>query len=53
MDKFDRKLGMHKEISRRDFINGMGVAVGSSAFSGSMLAKDLSAQDSLDYYPLN
>ena len=51
MDKFDRKLGMHKEISRRDFINGMGVAVGSSAFSGSILAKDLSAQDSLDYYP--
>lgn len=51
MDKFDRKLGMHKEISRRDFINGMGVALGSSAFSGSILAKDLSAQDSVDYYP--
>lgn len=37
MAKSDQSLGMHKSISRRDFVNGVGVAIGASllpSFSG-------------------
>ena len=30
--KTDRALGMDRDISRRDFLNGVGVAVGASLF---------------------
>jgi hypothetical protein len=28
MNNKDKKLGMNKDISRRDFINGVGIALG-------------------------
>lgn len=34
-EKRDRELGMHRRISRRDFLNGFGVAIG-----GSLIAHD-------------
>lgn len=30
MDSHDKRLGMDREISRRDFLNGVGVAIGAS-----------------------
>lgn len=51
MDKKDRRLGMDRPIDRRDFLNGVGVAIGASLFpaaiSGSAGAADISAT----YYP--
>jgi spermidine dehydrogenase len=34
MDLRDRRLGMNREISRRDFLNGVGVAIGASFVPG-------------------
>jgi spermidine dehydrogenase len=34
MDLRDRRLGMDREISRRDFLNGVGVAIGASIVPG-------------------
>ena len=52
----DRDLGMHRDITRRDFVNGMGIAIG-----GSLIAPGwLSAQETMSgassmpgYYPPN
>ena len=51
MDSRDRRLGMDRAISRRDFLNGVSVAIGASvlpayARTGEPVAKNLSA-----YYP--
>ncbi len=51
MNKKDRRLGMDAEISRRDFLNGMSVAIGASLLPPSAVAKDLSAQNMAGYYP--
>ena len=51
MNNEDKKLGMNKDISRRDFINGVGIALGSSAFGSTALSKTNSAQDEFGYYP--
>jgi len=32
----DRKLGMHRRITRRDFLNGVSIAVGGSALASSI-----------------
>src|SRR5262245_11071110 len=34
MDSFDRDLGMGRAISRRDFLNGVAVALSGAAFGG-------------------
>ena len=38
MRKADRELGMDRPITRRDFINGVGVAVGASLVPGARVA---------------
>ena len=57
MKKSDRELGMAREISRRDFVNGVSVAIGGAMLT-SPLGKALEArqtvtvpQGSRDYYP--
>ncbi|HXP41361.1 MAG TPA: hypothetical protein VN833_13935, partial [Candidatus Acidoferrales bacterium] len=53
----DRALGMHRRITRRDFLNGMAVGAGSvlanSWIGGLLSAQTLtaSAQDRRGYYP--
>ena len=50
----DRDLGMHRGITRRDFVNGVGVAVGGSlAAPGLLSARDGThyASPAQDYYP--
>ena len=51
MKKSDRALGMDRDISRRDFINGVSVAVGASLISSASSALDIGAQDVPGYYP--
>jgi spermidine dehydrogenase len=53
----DRELGMHRKITRRDFLNGMAVGAGgalASTWLGGLLAAETSrpaAQDTPGYYP--
>jgi spermidine dehydrogenase len=58
--KRDRALGMHREITRRDFLNGVAVGVGGALAGGGFgaetlmaesLADDFSPEKALDYYP--
>ncbi|MFN8062828.1 MAG: NAD(P)/FAD-dependent oxidoreductase [Vicinamibacterales bacterium] len=54
MDTTDRALGMDRRIDRRDFINGVALAVGSSvAMPASMLAFEqaFAPEQASDYYP--
>lgn len=50
----DRALGMHRSITRRDFVNGASLAIAGSAFApgwiGQAAAADLSQQAG-EYYP--
>ncbi len=50
----DRDLGMHRPISRRDFVNGVGVAVGGALIApGWLSAREgaAAASQAQDYYP--
>jgi len=47
----DRKLGMDRDISRRDFLNGASVAIGASLLPDMASAQDVGAQDLPGYYP--
>jgi spermidine dehydrogenase len=51
----DRQLGMTRDITRRDFLNGMAIGVGgvlaSPWLGGLLAAQTLSAQDRPGYYP--
>ncbi len=51
MNRKDRRLGMAYDISRRDFLNGMSVALGASLLPLSANAATTGAQDALGYYP--
>jgi len=51
MNGTDRQLGMDKNISRRDFLNGVSIAVGASLLPGTASAQDVGAQDVPGYYP--
>jgi len=51
MKSTDRQLGMDRAISRRDFLNGVSIAVGASLFPGIASAQDIGAQDVPGYYP--
>ena len=51
MKRTDRQLGMDKAISRRDFLNGVGIAIGASLLPGTASAQDFGAQDLPGYYP--
>ena len=50
----DRDLGMSRDITRRDFVNGVGIAVGSALAAPTLLAAQhnlSSAASSAQYYP--
>src|SRR6516164_10911206 len=53
----DRHLGMHRDITRRDFLNGIALGAGgvlASSWLGSLLAAQISeaaSQDHPGYYP--
>ena len=58
--KRDRELGMDREISRRDFLNGVAVGAGTTLLAGPISAGQLlaagvldepSAEKAPDYYP--
>lgn len=51
MKKSDRQLGMHADISRRDFLNGMSVAIAASTLPNVALAQQPARQDLPGYYP--
>ena len=56
MKKSDKALGMHCEITRRDFLNGVGVAITGTLVTNPVTAAvedamQRSAQMSPDYYP--
>ncbi len=51
MNSTDRQLGMDKDISRRDFLNGVSIAIGASLLPGTASALDVGAQDIPGYYP--
>jgi spermidine dehydrogenase len=46
----DRQLGMHREITRRDFLNGVAVGAGATLLSGTLGAEHLLAAAMLDEY---
>jgi len=51
-DSKDRELGMHRRITRRDFINGVAVTAGAALMPWQLLAAEgTGAQNSPDYYP--
>jgi len=58
-DKLDRELGMKRDITRRDFLNGFGIAVGGSFLlsnhewldSFGLPQSPLAPEKSPDYYP--
>jgi len=51
MDASDRKLGMHADITRRDFLNGVGVAIGAALAPGRAAGAPAGRQDLAGYYP--
>jgi len=42
---------MDADISRRDFLNGVSIAIGASLLPTSSVAQDIGAQDVAGYYP--
>src|SRR5258708_29542082 len=59
-DRKDRELGMNREITRRDFLNGAAVGTGATLVGGSIGAEQLFAaaafdefapEKASDYYP--
>jgi spermidine dehydrogenase len=59
-EKKDRELGMNREITRRDFLNGVAIGAGSALLGGSIGAEQLFAaaafdefapEKAPDYYP--
>jgi spermidine dehydrogenase len=48
--KSDRELGMGREITRRDFLNGVAIGAGASLLGGSFGAENLLAAGLLDEY---
>jgi len=51
MKSRDRQLGMSADISRRDFLNGISVAIGASLLPSTSNAIDIGEQDLVGYYP--
>jgi len=51
MKASDRQLGMSAAISRRDFLNGVSVAVGAAVLPSTSGAADIGEQDLAGYYP--
>lgn len=51
MNKKDQRLGMHRPIDRRDFLNGAGIAIGASLLPTGFSKAALAAESSELYYP--
>jgi spermidine dehydrogenase len=51
MKATDSRLGMNADISRRDFLNGVSVAIGASLLPGNSGANEVGEQDVPGYYP--
>jgi len=51
MNKTDQLLGMNRDISRRDFLNGVSVAIGASLLPHGASAQNVGVQDMPGYYP--
>jgi spermidine dehydrogenase len=51
MDSRDRRLGMDRAISRRDFLNGVGIAIGASLAPACARNEDPIAAALASYYP--
>lgn len=51
MDSRDRRLGMHRAISRRDFLNGVGVAIGASLLPACSKTGEPNPDSPSAYYP--
>ncbi len=50
----DRNLGMHRDITRRDFVNGVGVAIGGALIAPGWLSAGEGtsyATQAQEYYP--
>ena len=47
----DRDLGMHRNITRRDFVNGVGVAVGGMLIPPGWLSAGEGTSQAQEYYP--
>jgi len=50
-DSRDRELGMHRAITRRDFINGVAVTAGAAMMPWHLLGATADAEKSGNYYP--
>src|SRR6202051_4414205 len=59
-ERNDRELGMNREITRRDFLNGVAIGAGATLLGGSIGAEQLFAaaafdefapEKAADYYP--
>ena len=51
MKSRDRRLGMDRAISRRDFLNGVSVAIGASLLPGCATTRDAAVEPVSTYYP--
>ena len=51
MNSRDRELGMNADITRRDFLGGVGLSVGAALIPRSANAVDANLQDMAGYYP--
>src|SRR5580658_8784691 len=51
MNSNDRNLGMGRRITRRDFVNGVAVAAGSTMLAGKAAAQQTAPEQSPNYYP--
>jgi spermidine dehydrogenase len=47
----DHELGMHRNITRRDFLNGVAIAAGATLLPPNLLAADSDPEKSATYYP--
>lgn len=50
-DSTDRELGMHRNITRRDFLNGVAVTAGAAMLPWQLFAADADPEKSPNYYP--
>lgn len=51
MDSRDRRLGMDRTISRRDFLNGVSIAIGTSLIPTQAITGEPGARRPAEYYP--
>jgi len=47
----DQDLGMHRNITRRDFLNGVAITAGATLLPTSLLADSTDRKKSPNYYP--